>query len=245
MNLSKKLGISLVAASILGSYTVCSAQEVSIAPPPVSADTILSKGGSQQTRGISFLSYSSDAFDMTGVGFNLGSKNKNADGMIFEPSLGFGFIYGENDSGTLEMSNFSMDLSAMIGKKAGPLTVFAGPALNLTTISTTMYYTQCIGFSCYETSDTTSSSMTLAGLAYGLQLDIPTGFGLFTPFYVQKSLSGSVETDTTSTDVDLDISQLGFDMYFKSIGTSLSAMAQSDDDGDLLYFSYNWKFKSK
>jgi hypothetical protein len=227
-----KMKTALLAVSLMFTSANASDNSFSISPPPISADTIMAESGKQEKFGISVMSYSSDDFDMTGLGLVYGEKNKNSSGVIFEPSVGLGYVTGD---GSGDMTMVSTDLNLMLGKKIDLLTVFVG--VNGSITATTIDIDTGFG------TTSTSSSMYLVGGSVGAQIDFESPMGLITPFFVYKSMSGTVETDTTEVDIDMETQQLGIDVYFKSLGTSLSAMAQSDDNGDLIYFSYNWYFK--
>ena len=220
------------------------AEDISIAPPPVGADSISAKGGEQTRMGVSFLSYSSDAFELTGLGFVVGGKFKKPSGFIIEPSLGMGLLVGGSPDGNTDFSMLSMDANLMFGQKINVVTLFAGPTLSYQTT-----YMTIDGGASYDTY--IDGTTTMSGLAMGVQLDLETSFGLVTPFYVSRSLAGTSDTSSrtggvtteSSATIDFTTSQVGLDIYFKTLGTSLSAMVQSSDDGDMIYFAYSWTNK--
>ena len=94
--------------------------------------------------------------------------------------------------------------------------------------------------------------MTLYGAMGGAQYNIHTPGIIISPFFIATYLTGSVSIDyypasgyaySSTEDVDPILAQtFGFDVYFKSIDASLSAMVKNDDNVNSTMLSFSWYF---
>lgn len=213
------------------------ADQITLSPPPVSSDNISGKG--QEGRlDINYMNYSATGFEFTGYGVTAGKRERDGNGKVTDVSVNFTILDGDAGSATLEGASFTVN--GMFGTEmANKDSIFyVGPTLTYTTLTIDSPSSSFLTF---------SDTLTY-GLSAGLQVEIPTGFGSFSPYFFGSYIMGSNSTDTGTTTVDTDIdpmltTQLGFDMYFNSLGTSLSTMYRSDDAGELLTFAYSFKFK--
>lgn len=241
------LKILVVNAVAIGS--LYAGDNIVIGPPPVSYST-LKTAGTESSVGVNYMSYTADTMDMTGIGAGYSYTDRNdkeslnyfalnytslsitgsgvlsntsGDGGIFNA----GYLYGQN---------ISDELIGFVGANILYMNLETGVPMGSTsgsdiTIDTLMY-----------------------GVNAGVQYDYPVSFGSVIPWAFASVTAGSAETETTtygvggttsSSSASIDPTftyQFGFDIYFQAISSSLSSMYQSNDSGDLISLSYNYKF---
>lgn len=239
----KKLCLGVVLFLMFStSSALFAADQITIAPPPVSSDNIDGKGHEGRFD-VNYMNYSGDNFEFSGYGITIGKRERNGSGKVTDVSVNMTIL--EGDAGTASLEGASFTVNGMFGTEMGnkDSIFYIGPTL--TWMSMTLDNPQTGSSYNYSTFIDTLTY----GMSAGLQLEIPTSFGSFSPYFFGSYIMGSStsETGSNSTETDIDPmlnTQLGFDMYFNSLGTSLSTMYREDDAGSMLTFAYSFKFKN-
>ncbi len=238
----------LHSALILTAVTQLYAADIIIAPPPIEYSP-LSVKGSQASVQLNYLSYDTDDYDMTGYGAGLSYRIKNAKDSFH--NISFSYLYVDGDSSTSSQTSETdvYNLAYQYGKNlTDELIGFIGASLNYSSLSSEVPYGSTSGSDIYV--DTT-----IYAASAGLQYEYGVSFGTLIPWVAGTYIAGGtsdVETytygpgggkSTSSVDVDSFAAyQLGFDIYFDAIATSLSTMYQSSSDGDMTSINLSYNF---
>ncbi|MBU0721523.1 hypothetical protein KJ877_09290 [bacterium] len=224
------------------SISLLNAEDVIIAPAPVSDDSIIGSG-SQNRFTLGYMSYTSDEFELNGANVILGTRDRNGEGFVLDASASFTGLYG--DTGGTDIAGAMFGGNLLFGAELGipEAIIYAGPTLTLTSL--TMDTVTVINGTVFQ--DTLYINTLIYGATGGLQYKMALPFGSFTPWFFASYIGGTTTMETTATSETSDIeflttTQFGFDLYFKAISTSLSSMYQTTKDGDLLNLSFTFHF---
>ena len=237
------LGLLLLGSSIHAS------DDLVIAPPPVSYSA-LKTVGIETNIGVNYLSYTADSIDMTGYGASVTVRKRTDEDSIHNFGVGINLLDADMDtqSGDGTIGSFSYLYGHNLSKSDDATLIgFVGANYIVTSLSFEVPYGATSGSDVYI--DTY-----MFGVNAGVQYEMKTSFGAFIPwaFFLYSQGTSDLEIytygagggSTTSTaDIDPTLtSQFGLDLYFSSIGTSLSSMYQSNDSGDMFTLSLNYNF---
>ena len=229
----------IIAMLLMATALLYGEGSISIGPAPVSSDNI--EGVGEESRvDISYMSYSTDDFELTAVGIGGGSRKRSEGGSVFDVS--FNLMALESD---IDLTGFSYGANILLGQELGnsDSIIYVGPTLSMIAMEIT------------SGTLVTNTFITMYGVTGGIQFKLNTAFGSISPWAFANYTSGTVSSDTSgyigstyiyySSDADIDpimTTQFGFDMYFDAIGSSLSTMMQSNEDGDMISLAYSFKF---
>lgn len=231
------------------STIVLSEDSITIAPAPVGSDNI-SGSGEENRVSLNYFNFSADSLDLTGIGIGYGLRKRDGNGNVTDGSISYTFLSGEQEDGTLtqDIEGFTINANYLWGKVLDnkDSIAYVGPSFIYYYNEATVPYgtpTGAIGDS--------YSYMTLYGVQAGIQHYMDTSFGQFIPWFFLTYMGGTLELEkfnttndnTSDIDIDFDLAyQFGFDMYFKDLGATLSALYKSNDAGDIINLSYIHKF---
>ena len=208
-----------------------------VSPAPVSQ--IPSADGETNTRmKATSISASYDDFDISGFGLQLGKQDGEKDGAI-NKSGSIITLSGTGDG--LDASLIAVN-AALLWEKynqtpdGAPYTLFYGLDISY------MY------MNAYNDNFEIDVYTLMYGGVGGVQYNIHTTDMIFSPFALAKYLMGSYEAEVwaggyayTEGDIEPILStSFGFDIYFKSLNSTLSAMIKSDENSDSTMLSYTW-----
>ena len=201
---------------------------------------------------VNYLNLSSDSYENKGFGLGFSYRLKQTKDTFHNFSANAMYTYGDFKLSEQKSETYIFSASYEYGKELTPeLIGFVGGNLNYSEFS----------------QESPSSSISLAPEIYtdtimyaanvGLQYEHPVSFGALIPWvaltYVLGGSSdieiyrytsgGALPPRYESNDVEsFGAYQLGFDIYFDSIATSLSSMYQTSDDGNMFSLTMNYNF---
>lgn len=241
--------LKLVAANAVVIGSLYGGDNIVIGPPPVSYTT-LKTVGSESSIGVNYMSYSADTMDMTGIGAGYSYTDKNNKDSLNYFAISYTSL---SITGSGALSNTTGDggianASYLYGHNlSDELTGFVGANILYMNLETGVPVGSTSGL------DVTIDTL-MYGVNAGVQYDYPVSFGSVIPWAFASVTTGSSEIETrtygvggttSSSSASIDPTftyQFGFDIYFQAISSSLSSMYQSNDSGDLISLSYNYKF---
>jgi len=222
--------------------------DIIIAPPPISYSP-LDKIGSQTSMQLNYMSVDMDAYNSTGYGIGLSHRIKQTEDTFHNFSFYYMYISGDSSQSSNESETSIYNVSYMYGVNVTPeLLGFVGANLNYSSLSNEVPYGSSSGADVYI------DTLMYAANA-GVQYEHQVSFGALIPWAALTYIvGGSSDTEiytygpgggssTQTSDIDsFGAYQLGFDIYFDAIATSLSSMYQSASDGDMLSLSLSYNF---
>jgi len=246
MNKLLKSSIGLVALAQL------SIAGIIIAPPPM-AYSPLKEIGSQTSAQFNYLSFETDASETTGIGVGISHRIRKTEDTFHNMSFYY-MNMSDDGSANMESGTDIYNASYQYGTNINPqLLGFVGGSLNYSA------YWKEEGYGTSNYSDSYIDTLMYSATA-GLQYEHDVSFGVLIPWvamtyiiggssdletipYGNDPLGNPLQSSSSSSDIDsFGAYQLGFDVYFDAIATSLSSMYQSSDDGDLLSLSLSYNF---
>lgn len=228
---------------VMAMCTHLSSAEIIIAPPPL-AYSPLKEIGSQNSVSINYLNFTTDEYDTSGYGVGYAQRVRKTEDTFHNFSVYVMYLGGESKTSVNKSDTYIYNFAYQYGKNLTPeLIGFVGTSLN---------------YSSYEnyvpigsTGSDTYIDTVMYSLNAGLQYEHKVSFGAIIPWTaLTYVLGGSSDieiigaTNSFNT-VELDsftAYQLGFDVYFDAIATSLSSMYQSSETGDLISLNMNYNF---
>lgn len=232
----KKLILIAVSTSLL----LGGQDGLDLTPAPTSQ--MQTKAGDMENRvRLTAISASYGDYDIAGAAVQGGHKEGKEWGAT---NLSGSFLSMSGGDDTSDAALISGNLSYLFEKYTGTeggsnLTLFAGPDVTFTYLNVNQ-----------DSGTEVDVYMTLYGALGGLQYNIHTPGIIISPFFIATYLTGSATVDiypssgyaySSTEDVDPILSQsFGFDLYFKSIDASLSAMVKSDDNVGSTMVSFAW-----
>jgi hypothetical protein len=234
----KKVLLAAMAATVL----MASEEGFDLAPTPVSQSEV--KAGEVENMFRATLINSSidvgdDTFDISGFGAQFAKKEGTSDGATNKSGT---IMTLSGSSDTLDTTVVSVNAAYLWEKynttqDGSRFTIFYGGDFSYTYSNA---YNEDFELDIY---------MMLYGGTLGIQYNIHSGEVIISPFAVAKYLFGSYESEiwvgdgyaSQSDSIDPMLTQsFGFDVYFKSLGSTLSAMVKSDSSSQTTILSYAW-----
>lgn len=215
-----------------------------LAPTPVS-QTQVKNGESEGMTRLTYISSTVSAngrdFDITGGGAQAAKKSGEEGGAT---NLSGSVLVLSGSGESLDATAVNANVAYLWEKyhqtaEGAPYTIFYG--IDFSYLYMNMYS------SVFETDLYTK----LYGGTLGIQYNIHSADMIISPFGVAKYLMGDYEANTwvgdnynyASGDLDPMLTRaFGFDIYFKSVGSTLSAMIKNDSASSTTMLSYSWNW---
>lgn len=237
----------IILTALVASTLVGAEDGFDLAPTPVSQTEVKSGESEKMTRLTyitSTLKSDETDFDVTGGGVQVAKTDGKEGGAT---NLSGSLIGGGGSGETTDVALVSANIAYLWENynkttEGAPYTIFYGLDFSYTymNLTTSGYYTinTDIYFKQY-------------GGTLGIQYNMHTPGMIFSPFAVGKYLMGDYESHTWVGDnytymgdsIDpMLVQNFGFDIYFKSMGTTLSAMVKNDSASSTTMISYAWRW---
>ena len=224
--------------------TQFSVADIIVAPPPLSYSP-LKEVGSQTSVQLNYLSFETDTSENTGYGVGISHRLRETEDTFHNFSLYYMYMNGTMAGSNVETDMYIYNTAYQYGVNINPeLVGFVGGSLNYSNLESGVP----IGSS---GQDDIYVDTLMYSVNAGVQYEHNVSFGVLIPWVAMTYIvGGSSDTETvgihpSSSSKDIDsfgAYQLGFDIYFDAIATSLSSMYQSSEDGDLLSLSLSYNF---
>lgn len=215
-----------------------------LAPTPVS-QTQVESGKTEKMARLTYVTSTLTAngtdFDITGVGAQVVKTDGKDEGAT---DLSGSFLFLSGSGGEFDATLVSGNVAYLWESynkttEGGFYTLFYGADFSYTYMNA---YSSALEIDLYTKQ---------YGGVLGLQYNIHTPDLIISPFGVAKYLMGDYEANAwyggnygyTSGDLDPMVTQaFGFDVYFKSVGSTLSATVKSDSASNTTMLSYAWRW---
>ncbi len=238
MNRLIKSAVALMALAQL------SVADIIVAPPPL-AYSPLKEIGSQTSMQLNYLSFETDTSESTGYGIGISHRVRETEDTFHNFSFYYMYMNGTVAGSNVETDIYTYNAAYQYGVNLNPKFLgFIGGGLNYSNLESGVP----IGSS---GQDDIYVDTLMYSVNAGVQYEHNVSFGVLIPWVAMAYIvGGSSDTETvglnpssSSRDIDsFGAYQLGFDIYFDAIATSLSSMYQSSEDGDLLSLSMSYNF---
>ena len=231
----------IILSALMASALIAGEDGFDLAPTPVSQSEVEEGKTENMFRATvinSSVDIGDDSFDITGFGAQFAKKDGRSGGAL-------------NKSGSImSLSGSSAELDTTL-VSANAALLWENYNKTLDGSRFTVFYGGDFTYTyanAYNDDFEIDMYMMLYGGTLGIQFNIETPGTVISPFAVAKYLFGSYEADIYTTgytnvsdDIDPMLTQsFGFDVYLKSVGSTLSAMVKNDSASTTTMVSYAW-----
>ena len=240
---------SLLLPVLLTPALLMSQDFIVIGPPPITYSH-LKAGESDIDVGANYTNYDTDKIEMYGAGANIAYRKRSSEKSLHYVKFSYlhmgsdGTTYGAVTSDDYTDNYF---LSYLYGYHfTENFQGFVGANYNYSEFGSEVPYGSQNGADIYVDSY-------IYGANTGVQYVFSFNFGRVTPWFFASYMLGNADSEmysstNSSSSIDIDpivTTQLGFDIYFNVINSSLSSMIQKSQAGSLLSFTLTYNFYLK